>query len=249
MRTTVHFLGIACLFAAISAGCGDSPNQTSTGNAGCRGQGTAAAITLSPFADKEAEVLAIEASGEIVAPKHVYERILSDLALIRSRNSSVKDIKATESWVPNQLLMGFDAEGLSAVQAGTYSDWDSANECYEVLNKEINSSFVLLRYNHLFNAPILAGEYAMFSHVDHAEPNLIIGDGNDVCVSIENDTKFNYIFDAGSGDCPAGCISHQYWGFFTDGDPVMLTALGTYVDGHGNPPAWFNALAGCTKWL
>lgn len=251
MRTTFHFLGIACLFSALSAGCG-SPNQTSTGNAGCtnyQGQGTDAVIALSPFADKEAEVLAIEASGEIVAPKHVYEHILSDLTLIRSQNPSVQDIRAVASWVPDEILMGFDAEGLSTVQAGMYTDWDCANTHYDFLGKEVHTSFVLLHFDHLFNAPFLASEYAMFSHVDYAEPNGIIGDGNDVCVSIENDTKYNYIFDAGSGDCPAGCISHQYWGFSTGGDPVMLTALGTYVTGQGNPPAWLTALAECTKWL
>lgn len=250
MRTILHLLGIVCLFAVLSTGC--DPNQTSTGNAGCtnyQGQGTDAAIALSPFADKEAEVLAIEASGEIVAPKHVYEHILSDLTLIRSQNSSVQGISAMVSWAPDDLLMGFDAEGLSAVQAGTYTDWNCANTYYDLLGKEAHPSFVLLHFDHLFNAPLLASEYAKFSHVDYAEPNGIIGDGNDVCVSIENDTKYNYVFDAGSGDCPAGCISHQYWGFSTEGDPVMLTALGTYVKGQGNPPAWLNALAECTKWL
>ena len=229
-----------------------SPSQPSTGNADCtnyQGQGTVAAIALSPFADKEAEVLAIEASGKIVAPKYVYEHIVSDLALIRSQNPSVQDITAMVSWVPNQLLMGFDAEGMSTVQAGTYTDWDCANTYYGFLGKEVHPSVIQLHFDHLFNAPLLASEYSMLPHVDYAERNGIIGDGNDVCVPIENDTKYNYIFDAGSGDCPAGCISHQYWGFSIAGDPVVLTALGTYVKGQGNPPAWLTALAECTKWL
>jgi hypothetical protein len=241
---------MACLFAALSAGCGD--NQPSPGNAACphyQGQDTVAAIALSPFADKEAETLAIEASGKFVAPKQVYEHIVSDLALIRSQNPAVQDIRATESWAPDELLMSFDAEGMSTVQAGTYTDWNCANTYYGFLKKEVISSFIVLHFDHLFNAPLLASEYSMFPHVDHAEPNGIFGDGNDVCVSIENDTKYNYIFDAGSGDCPAGCISHQYWGFSTDGAPVRLTALGTYVRGQGNPPAWFTALAECTNWL
>jgi hypothetical protein len=205
MRATLGWLGTVCLFAVLSASCGDSPNQPSTGNADCtnyQGQGTVAAIALSPFADKEAEVLAIEASGKIVAPKHVYEHIVSDLALIRSQNPSVQDITAMVSWVPNELLMGFDAEGMSTVQAGTYTDWDCANTYYGFLGKEVHPSFIQLHFDHLFNAPVLANEYSLLPHVDYAERNGIIGDGNDVCVSIENDTKYNYIFDAGFGDCP-----------------------------------------------
>lgn len=250
MITTLGWLGTACLFTALSAGCGD--NQPPTSSAGCpnyQGQGTVAAIALSPFANAEVEALAIEASGKFVAPKDVYERIVSDLALIRSQNPSVQGIQALVSWLPDELLLSFDAEGMASVQAGTYTDWDCANAYYGLLRKEVQSSFVLLHFDHLFNAPLLASEYATLPHVDNAEPNGIVGDGNDVCVSIENDTRYNYIFDSGSGDCPAGCINHQYWGFSTGGDPAMLTALGTYVRGQGNPPAWFTALAGCTKWL
>ena len=120
MITTPGWLGTACLFAALSAGCGD--NQPSPGNAACphyQGQDTVAAIALSPFADKEAETLAIEASGKFVAPKQVYEHIVSDLALIRSQNPAVQDIRATESWAPDELLMSFDAEGMSTVRRGT----------------------------------------------------------------------------------------------------------------------------------
>ena len=43
-----------------------------------------AEIALSPMADGEAEMLALEATGALVAPASVYDRIGSDLKAIRA---------------------------------------------------------------------------------------------------------------------------------------------------------------------
>lgn len=194
-------------------------------------------------------MLAIEASGELVAPQHVYQRIVSDLALIRAQHPEVQGIGAMKGWVPDELLMGFDDAGLAAVQAGTYADWDCANAYYGLVSKEVPSFYVLLKFAHRYNTPLLASEYSKFAQVQYAEPNGFLGDGNDLCVSIEKETKYSYVFDAGSGDCPAGCIDHVYWGFTTEGTPVQITPLGTFTSSQGAPPPWFNALPDCTKWL
>jgi hypothetical protein len=213
------------------------------------GQATIAEIGLSPFADEEAEMLAIEASGKLVAPEHVYQRILSDLAMIRAQSPEVQGIQAMQSWALDEMLMGFDQVGLAGVQDGTYTDWDCANAHYGFTGKQVQSFYVLVQFGHRFNVPLLASEYKLFPHVEYAEPNGLFGDGNDVCVSIENETKYNYVFDAGSGDCPAGCIQHMYWGFSTDGTPVKVTPLGSFANDQGVPPGWFGALGACTQWL
>ncbi len=65
---------------------------------------------------------------------------------------------------------------------------------------------------------------------------------------IANDKTYSYVFDQGSGDCPAGCINHDYKGFQTDGQPGGITSLGAFSN-QSPAPAWFTALSACTKWL
>jgi hypothetical protein len=216
---------------------------------GFQGQATASEIAASPYPDQEAEVLALEASGKLVAPKDVYQRIVTDLALIRGQNAQVQNIGAMASWVPGELLMGFDAAGLAAVSNGTYTDWDCPNALYGMSGAEPGSSYVLLHFDHRFNVPLLAKDYKALPHAQYAEPNGFGGDGNDVCVSIEGSATYHYVFDAGSGDCPAGCIEHTYWGFTTEGSPVKVTSLGTFSNAQGVVPAWYSGLAACTQWL
>jgi len=237
-----------------TGGAGATGGSTGTAGGGAcddyQGQATATEIALSPFANKEAEILALEATGKLIAPQHAYERILADLALIRSQHPQVQNAGAMASWPTDQLLMGFDAEGMTAVQNGTYADWDCPNALYGVTSKDV-TSFVNLHFSHRFNIPLLAAEYAALPHVEYAEPNGFAGDGSDVCASIEGGTTYHYVFDIASGDCQAGCINHEYWGFTTTKDsPSTATALGTFKnDIPGQPPAWYTALGACTKWL
>jgi hypothetical protein len=232
-----------------SGGSGGGTTGT-TGTGACdgyQGQAPLADIDLSPYPDMESEVLAIEASGKLVAPQHVYERINADLQAIRAQNAQVQAITAMPSWVPEQVGLLFDAAGLAAVQNGTYTAWDCPNAWYGLKDKMVVPSLVVLTFHHRFHAELLAKEYAMLPNVKSASPNGQVGDGNDVCVSFDQET-YNYVFDAGSGDCEAGCINHTYWGFTTKGTPVTITPLGTFST-PAPQPDWFKALGACTKWL
>ena len=76
----------------------------------------------------------------------------------------------------------------------------------------------------------------------------MMGDGDDVCLLIDR-TKHFYVFDAGSGDCPAGCIDHTYWGFAID-VKGQITVLGTWERRLGDTePGWLQALSACRRWL
>jgi hypothetical protein len=213
---------------------------------GYQGQADAADIAQSPRADAEAEVLAIEASGRLVAPQSIYDRIVSDLAAIRLGHPQVAGIKARPSWRPVHLLVGFDAEGKAAVDAETYRAWDCANARYGLVRRRASSTYVLLESPHRFHAALLAQEYGRLPHVDYAEPDAAGGDGDDLCVSTDGDT-YHYVIQTGSGDCPSGCTAHTTWGFTTRGAPVEITEEPSFKD--GPPPAWFTALADCTSWL
>jgi hypothetical protein len=47
-----------------------------------------------------------------------------------------------------------------------------------------------------------------------------VSDGSFTYVFVRSDGGFSFVFQYGSGDCPAGCIEHEYWYFQTDGDCV-----------------------------
>jgi hypothetical protein len=258
LRSAGVAIALACAF---TAGCGDGDQGATAAEnrdacAGYRGLATPESIAQSPFSNAEAEVLAIEASGDVVAPPSVYSRILHDLVAIRSASPAVADMHAMLRWSPRDVLVIFDAEGAAAVVAGTYTEWNCANALYGVSSvarhsespqSTLANSFDL-RFDHRFDAPSLAATYAALPHVVAAGADLFAGDGDDICVSMDGDS-YSYIFDAGSGDCPAGCIEHTYSGFATAHAGADVVALGTWSNANGSAPPWFTALPDCTKWL
>ncbi len=220
---------------------------------GYKGMTTSAQIAQTPQLNAEAEVLTLEATGALIAPLEVYVRVDRELKLIRSLYPVVSNIVARPSWVPNNLMVGFDSTGISEMQQKTYVAWNDVNKLYGVSKVEINQisggRFALLTFKGRFNMPLLAREYAKFEHVKYAEPNGYGGGGNDVCLQISGATHF-YVFNAGSGDCPSGCINHAYWGFSVD-NLGGITVLGTWRPSASNAslPKWFQGLSSCRSWL
>lgn len=214
---------------------------------------TSAQIAQTPQSNAEAEVLTLEATGALIAPLEVYVRVDRELNQIRSLYPTVLNIVARPSWVPNNLIVGFDSTGISEIQQDSYVAWNDANKLYGVTKVEINQisggRFSLLTFKGRFNIPLLAREYAKLEHVKYAEPNGYGGGGDDVCLQISEGTHF-YVFDAGSGDCPSGCINHDYWGFSVD-NLGGITVLGTWRPSASNAslPKWFQGLSSCRSWL
>jgi len=207
-----------------------------------------------PKTSAESEQLTLEATGALTASRLVSERVATELDLIRTGHPAVASIKALPAWHLQTLLIGFDDPGWAAVQGGTYTAWNALNNVYGVT--KIDASYlapnkvVVLTFAGTYNMPLLAPEYAKLPNVLYAEPNGIVGDGSDVCLSIDGDSHF-FIFDAASGDCPAGCTQHTYWGFVVTANSE-ITELGTWDDSTAAAePAWLSdpPAPACTKWL
>lgn len=235
----------------ITGGTGGAGGTTGGGGAidpcaDYMGQATQAELALSPFFDEESEVLAYEATGEVVADEHVYDRIVFDLSAIRATTPAVQNIHMMQSGAPSELYVGFDDVGFAAVKAGTYTAWNCANAWYGVKSIETPNATVHVTFEHRLNPFALALEYDQFPNTSLVGAVIPAGDGDDVCVSIEGTNLYHYVFDKGDGDCPAGCTMHTYWGFTTDGTSV--TPLGTFTN-QDPTPAWFTQLPDCTKWL
>jgi len=247
---------VSCETAPDAAGCATNVVDAFQGClrgsgstcAGYEGLASAQDLARSPYADVEAELLALEASGALVATPDVYARIRDDLAAIRSAYPTVRGIEARASWDPSALLIGFDAAGKAMVDAGTYDDWTCPNALYGLTSATFAfSGYYVLEFSHRMNPLLLATAYTHLPHVTNAGPNAIFGDGDDVCAAIGGST-YTYVFDSGSGDCPAGCISHTYWGFKTSASGG-ITSLGTWSRGDGTSPPWLVASEECTRWL
>lgn len=219
----------------------------------CRGyvgQATPDETAMTPRADAEAELLAIEASGEIVAPQPLYERVVAELAAIRADEPSLVTVVARPSWPPSSLEVTLDEEGRAAYDAGTFDAWDCPNELYHAT--AIEDGFLgalVVRFAGLYDVQQILVDYAAVEHVVHADLDRFgDGDGPDVCLSIDGDLH-TYVFDDARGDCPAGCTEHLYTGFTVDIDGT-ITALGSFDPAEPvTPPAWLEDAESCTTWL
>ncbi|WP_438011759.1 hypothetical protein WME89_25820 [Sorangium sp. So ce321] len=211
-----------------------------------------AALASTPRADEEAELLAIEATSELVAPERIYQRARRDLAAIRAAHPAVRDLRAAPDW-SNSLLVRLNGGARESVRN---------NNAVACLNRVYNAKamrplvddmpeLVVIEFKGRYNIPVLAREYARQPGVSYAEPDSRVGDGDDVCLSIAGD-RYHYIFDEGAGDCPAGCTSHTYWGFSTTPDGT-IQPLGMFSPDRGpgseSRPGWFADLDECRQWL
>ncbi len=220
-------------------------------------------LALTPRANFDAEYLAMEASGEMVAPQQLYERVVTELAMIREQNSEVNGeencdltalncpITVRTDWSSDEpLVVGFDEEGQTKIESDTYTDWNELNQFFRMnpIQTILNSSFVILGSDAVVNIEKLSQEYAKLSHITSADPNYLAGDSNDICLSIEGEVH-SYIFNEGFGDCPSGCISETYYGFSIDADG-NLTQLGTWSNSESSEePEWFRNLTACREGL
>ena len=201
-----------------SAGAGGSSAGTG-GGAGVgacssfMGAATAEEVALTPRADSELELLALRATTRAVAPSDAYSRVGIDVRAIREGYVEVASIRARPLVDPSSLTVSFDDEGIVAVRAGTYDAWACPNMQYGAsFTVTTLSNFVTLSFPGLYRTSLVAADYASLEHVAQVSPNGTVGDGDNICVRAHGDT-YEYLFVHGQGDCEAGCITREYWGF------------------------------------
>jgi hypothetical protein len=93
-------------------------------------------IGLTPWANEEAELMALCLSGELVAPACLYRQVLNDLAAIRFVFSDdfkpINHITFMPPWIVSCLIIGFDDNTAQKVANGEYHAWDELNNKYQV---------------------------------------------------------------------------------------------------------------------
>lgn len=170
----------------------------------------------------DADVLALNISGQLAVPPELATEVRADLAAIRTAYPFLEAIHATSAWVPCTLFGELTPTAWAELGAGTYTGLDSLNQQYGPV--EMSAWFgccgVSLEFDTLYNAVILADIYSAANGVVLLSPDFIGGDpGMDIMSTGVGD----YVFRSGWGDCPSGCMSEHFWSFEVRDGSVVLT--------------------------
>jgi hypothetical protein len=159
----------------------------------------------------EAEYLAIEITGQLTPSVSLADRIQADLAGIRTAYPQLADIRVLPDWMPGELLVGLMPDAYAQFKAGSFHGFDSLYATLGVPTAATHDAgqWLRLQFGRMYHDLRLAELFRPVDGVRYAEPNSIVGDGNDVVARVNR----TYTLSRGFGDCPAGCITHERWDF------------------------------------
>lgn len=165
-------------------------------------------------------IIALEISGEPLAPTWMINQIAMDLMTIRLLYPEVAEITARPDWIPGGVLVRLSGDAWEDYQAGEYTALDSMNTLLgaSIISEYPMISLLYLRTEECYHPDFLVAEYGQIEGIIYAEPNGVGGDGDDI---FSTEVGY-YTFKHGYGDCPAGCIYEDYWVFQVDGGTVTL---------------------------
>jgi len=181
--------------------------------------------------DVDAELLAMEISGELLPPVDLYERIHGDLEAIRAAYPAVAFVRHWWLWAPGELIVG--------MEIGRYADLDELNEEFgpvEVYLSNIGRRLVLtLIFEKRYNPECLAPLYAAVDGVEWAEPNCCgvtasYPGPDDISVDLPRYTFTWYTFTwSSSGGKPYPPVYHKWVFEVMDGVPTLIEEAGPPV--------------------
>lgn len=216
-----------------------STDGADAGQCGNVGHGTPSQIAKTPRSETNLERLALTLTDKVVAPQSIYDRVVRDVKQIRSNHSEVAGIDYLGPHDGKTLIVkAADKQTKQAIDNGTFGEWSCLNRHY--VEKSVDHLFdrtFTLELKGIYDLKLVAGDYDALPSLEYAETNRRAGDGPTICASRSGDT-YHYIFDEASGDCPSGCIDHEYWYFEVTVGGTISTQK--YWDGSGDRPSWMS---------
>ena len=169
---------------------------------------------FSPTLDNaEAEQIALEmlgSSGPLRPALADYERIVTDLALIRVADDRLVGQTHSPVWVANQMIVQRE-------KGDPQQDYMCLNEFYQVTNENhLFSNWYVLTFADDLNILALTGIYTEAVSVLFAEPNYVIGGQNFWEPTPMKDGIWRWDIDDGWQDCFDGCDCHRVYVIETD---------------------------------
>lgn len=206
--------------------------------------------SATPRVNAAAEILALEASGEFIAPEALYQRVDAELTTIRATYPQVASLDAIFC-SPMSITVSMDDNSYAAAEAGNYTDWDGLNQNLRVNDQTFLDSIkaVGLEFDGRYDMLRVSEAYAALPGVIEARPSTYVFAENpdsDVCLAVRDD-KHYFIF--ASIDSSFAATNYIYYGFETDSSG-NIRGLGNYDTSTQAPePQWYTALADCRAYL
>jgi len=209
-----------------------------------------AASPSSATAHTDAEVLALEISGELLPPAGLVAQVAGDLAAIRGHDAMFERFHVFPDWLPGMLLVQLTPEAWAAFESGDYHGWDGVNLDLGMTvtgDTYPRSRLVRLASPQPYHAERLAELYLGTPGLADAYP-LVQSDG---CIDIDAHVPApgvytgTYTFTESWVDCnPSGCFVRSHaWVLAVTTDGVAL------VEESGAPLAVEAATWGAVKGL
>jgi hypothetical protein len=202
---------------------------------------------LTPRVNWLAEVLALEASGEFIAPEALYQRVNIELTGLFAHYPDKISTHVNSCLAANELVLTMEPEAMEDVVFGQYTAWDELNTVLRVFDFTPleSTNAVLLRFDGVYNVNRVIHEY-------EALPGVLSGaqrhlpDSSAACLAIRAQTHF-YMFRQARGDCDAECVEEAFFAVEVDSWGNIMPQ-GTW-DGQGRPPDWFATAHDCRALL
>jgi hypothetical protein len=199
-------------------------------------------LALTPREDANLEALALVTTGRVVASQESYDRVIQDVAALRLARPDLREIGFRPA-LGQGLVVRADEITMSKIAAGSYEAWDCLNRRFRVVDMTVGTDImgapdrVRLKFDGVYDVPLLAERYAGLPDIEDASEEILVGDGSTLCLT-PGESTWHYVVDQGSGDCPAGCIDHDYH-YFVSTAEGMVTPSGSWTSRSGEPaPPW-----------
>lgn len=201
-----------------------------------------------PFENEEAELLALVMSGELCAPRDMYEHVHQDLAQIRSEWGEtipqLQTVVHSPQWDPTGILLDVNEATYREIENGQYTAWDSVNALFEVDTITLwqllhgIAYYAGIGFGGYLNSRLTFDAYVTLPGVIEVSSSTRMGDGPNIYGAV-HDWGRAYLFRAAGGDCFSGCIDNRFWYFRSTAEGIEY-AGDWYPTEKGQPlPSWW----------
>lgn len=206
--------------------------------------GTADELALTPRADPNLELLALEKlePESLVVSQSTYDRVASDVAAIRRMEPSLVEVGYRPASDGRTLQLEWSTAASAAFDDGQYTAWSCLNDAYGLKDFRTLPSGIELVLEGTYDIDRVFELYRQLPGVTGGTPYLGGSDGPTICVTRVGDA-YDYVFDDTGGDC-AACEQHVGY-LFQSSAAGQVTPIARW-DSTLDPavPAWFTDICG-----
>ncbi len=237
MFKNIGLIGILCVLAVANCDTGDpvgSPTNQPPD------------LSITPMENEEAEVAAMVLSRQLIAPKWLYDRIRTDLQLIRSRyldSIPQLDIRFVCDFEPSCIVVQIDSGVLFDTSSGGGRIIDSLNHVYRLDTLfRVYGNFYQLKFLGRLNSTRLVDIYARIPGEYCVSTSGFVGDLPKLVIWPDGET-FKYFFRDAWGDCLSGCMYSKVFYFTAKDRTAAIVDSFLFYSGNPQPiPAWRDSL-------